>query len=64
MATAVKMDPPPSEVEAAAHWLYEAELALHDAIQTHEDPWIKAASEHLHVAAVRYAEAVSANTAR
>jgi len=38
----------------AAHALYEAELAAHDAHQTHVDEWIKAAYDHLHVAVVRY----------
>jgi hypothetical protein len=64
MATAATMDPRPNEVEAAAHWLYEADLALHDALQTHEDQWIKAAYDHLHLAAVRYAEAVAAKPDR
>jgi hypothetical protein len=38
----------------AAHALYEAELALHDAHQTHVDQWIQAASDHLHAAVVRH----------
>jgi len=38
----------------AAHALYEAELAAHDAHQTQIDSWIKAAYDHLHLAVVRY----------
>jgi hypothetical protein len=38
----------------AAHALYEAEIALHDAHQTHIDEWIEAASDRLHSAVVRH----------
>jgi hypothetical protein len=41
----------------AAHALYEAELALHDAHQTHVDQWIQAASDRLHTAVLRHLEA-------
>jgi hypothetical protein len=41
----------------AARALYEAELALHDAHQTHVDQWIQAASDCLHAAIVRHLEA-------
>ena len=45
------------EKAAAAHALYEAELAAHDANQTHIDPWIKAAHDRLHTAVLRYSDA-------
>jgi hypothetical protein len=41
----------------AAHALYEAELALHDARQTGVDEWMLAASNHLHVAVLAYTDA-------
>jgi hypothetical protein len=41
----------------AAHALYEAELALHDAHQTHVAEWIAAAEDHLHRAVVEYTAA-------
>jgi len=41
----------------AAHALYEAELAAHDAHQTHIDAWITAAHDRLHSAVVRYSSA-------
>ncbi|MDQ1749690.1 MAG: hypothetical protein QOE71_746 [Pseudonocardiales bacterium] len=40
--------------DQAAYALYEAELALHDAHQSHVDAWIQAASEHLHLAVVAH----------
>jgi hypothetical protein len=46
--------------DAAARELFETELALHDAHQTHVDSWITAASDHLHLAVVRHAQAVTA----
>jgi hypothetical protein len=46
----------------AARALYEAELALHDAHQTHVDAWIAAAADRLHAAVLRY-EAVQVRTA-
>jgi hypothetical protein len=45
------------EKESAARALYAAELAVHDAHQTHVDEWIRAAHDHLHIAVVRYTEA-------
>jgi hypothetical protein len=44
----------------AAHALYEAELAVHDAHQTHVDEWIGAAHDRLHVAVARYSAANAA----
>jgi hypothetical protein len=46
--------------ELAARKLYEAEVAVHDAHQTHVDCWIQAAHDRLHTAVTRYlaAEAV------
>jgi hypothetical protein len=41
-------------VQLAARALYEAELALHDAHQSHVDSWIKAAGDQLHRAVIRY----------
>ena len=38
----------------AAQALYEAEIALHDAHQTHVDEWIQAASDRLHAAVLRH----------
>lgn len=44
--------------DAAAHDLYEAELALHDAHQTGVDEWITAAHRHLHNAIVAHSAAI------
>jgi hypothetical protein len=41
----------------AAHALYRAEIAVHDAHQTHVDEWIAAANDRLHVAVARYLSA-------
>jgi len=38
----------------AAHALYGAEIAVHDAHQAHVDQWITAANDGLHVAVARY----------
>ena len=38
----------------AAHALYRAEIAVHDAHQTHVDEWIAAANDRLHIAVARY----------
>jgi hypothetical protein len=46
--------------DAAARELFDTELALHDAHQSHDDRWITAASDHLHFAVVRHAQAVTA----
>jgi hypothetical protein len=46
--------------DTAARELFETELALHDAHQAHDDRWITAASDHLHRAVVRHAQAVTA----
>jgi hypothetical protein len=43
-------DPP----AAAARHLFEAELALHDAHQSHLEAWVAAASDKLHQAVVGY----------
>jgi hypothetical protein len=43
--------------DQAATALHEAELALHDAHQTHVDEWIQATSDRLHAAVVRYVAA-------
>jgi hypothetical protein len=44
--------------ERAARELYDAEVALHHARQSGVDHWVGAASDHLHVALVRYEHAV------
>ncbi len=46
--------------ELAARKLYEAEVAAHDAHQTHVDQWIQAAHDRLHVAVARYLAADAA----
>ncbi len=46
--------------DMAARALYRAELAVHDAHQTHVDRWIGAAHDRLHVAVSRYLAAESA----
>jgi hypothetical protein len=46
--------------EVAAQALYRAELAVHDAHQTHVDTWIGAAHDRLHVAIGRYLAAQAA----
>jgi hypothetical protein len=50
-----------SEVVDAARRLAEAECALHAARQSHVDPWIKAAADKLHEAAVAYVAALDAS---
>jgi hypothetical protein len=45
--------------DAAAHALYEAELAVHDAHQTGVDEWISAAHRHLHNAIVQHSAAIN-----
>jgi hypothetical protein len=48
---------------AAARKLYEAELAVHDAHQSHVDQWIRATHDRLHTAVVRYVAAQDAVSA-
>lgn len=43
----------------AARALYQAEIALHDAHQTHVDQWIGAAHDRLHIAVARYEAAAA-----
>ena len=50
-------------VQQAATRLYDAEVALHHARQTHVDEWISAASERLHTAVEAYLAAVTAQVA-
>lgn len=38
----------------AARALHSAEIAVHDAHQTHVDQWISAASDRLHIAIAEY----------
>jgi hypothetical protein len=49
--------------DAAARKLYEAELAVHDAHQSHIDQWICATHDRLHTAVVRYVAAQAAVSA-
>lgn len=46
--------------DMAARALYRAELAVHDAHQTHVDEWIGAAHDRLHTAIGEYLAAESA----
>jgi hypothetical protein len=52
--------------KAASVRLYEVEVALHAAHQSHVDQWVQAASEHLHLAVLdlRLAEAELAAAVR
>lgn len=49
-----------SHRDNAARALYDAEVALHAARQTQVDEWIRAASDRLHEAVLRY-EAANAD---
>jgi hypothetical protein len=44
---------------AAGRRLYEAEVALHSARQSHVDSWIAAASDKLHEAVVEHLAAIT-----
>jgi hypothetical protein len=46
-------------MDNAAHALYNAEIALHDAHQAHVDQWIVAAQDHLHLAVAEHSAAVA-----
>jgi hypothetical protein len=43
----------------AARALYSAEIAVHDAHQTHVDQWISAANDRLHIAVAQYLAATA-----
>lgn len=49
-----------SRRDATARALYRAELAVHDAHESHVDAWIRAANDHLHEAVLQYLEADAA----
>jgi len=49
--------------DVAARKLYEAELAVHDAHQSHIDQWIRATHDRLHTAVVQYVAAQDAVSA-
>lgn len=51
---AASLAPDPAALAAAAARLFRAEIALHDAHQTHVDCWIAAAGDRLHEALVDY----------
>ncbi|PZS25795.1 MAG: hypothetical protein DLM61_19500 [Pseudonocardiales bacterium] len=51
---ATSPSPNPIALAAAAARLFRAEIALHDAHQTHVDSWIAAANDRLHEALVDY----------
>jgi hypothetical protein len=44
---------------SAARALYNAEVALHDAHQTHVDEWITAAQDRLHIAIAEHTAAIA-----
>lgn len=48
-----------TRADAAARRLYEAEVALHSAHQSHVDAWIAAASDKLHRAVVEHLAAIT-----
>lgn len=47
-------------LHAAERCMYDAEIALHIAHQTHVDEWIAAAADKLHDAIVEHTEALRA----
>jgi hypothetical protein len=49
-----------NRIDAAAHRLYDAEIALHIARQSQIDNWIAAAYDQLHVAIREHTVALSA----
>jgi hypothetical protein len=49
-------------VRQAARRLFEAELALHDAHQSHVDQWIGAAADRLHEAVINYRFALATSS--
>jgi hypothetical protein len=51
-----------TDVEQAAHRLYDAEVALHVAHQTAVDQWIAAAADGLHEAVLAHQRAVACAT--
>lgn len=53
-SSAASPSPNPVALAAAAARLFRAEIALHDAHQTHVDSWIAAANDRLHEALVDY----------
>ena len=50
----------PSACELAARRMYDAEVALHYARQSHVDAWVEAAYRRLHDAIVAHSRALSA----
>ena len=46
-----------ADLDRAARSLFRAELAVHDAHQSHVDAWLQAANDRLHVAVVAHLEA-------
>lgn len=51
-------DPPAENRAATARHLFEAEVALHIAHQSHVDAWIAAAGDKLHQAVVEHLAAI------
>lgn len=49
-------------VDAAARHMYEAEIILHDARQSHIDAWVAAAYDRLHEAILEHATALAEQT--
>jgi hypothetical protein len=63
MPAAAATDGPPSgadPVAVAARHMYEAEVALHAARQSHVDAWVAAAYDHLHRAISEHLAALEA----
>lgn len=59
IATAdAQQDADTDPVRAAARRLYDAEIALHIAHQTHDDSWIAAAADRLHAAVEQHRAAL------
>lgn len=55
--------PDPAALAAAAARLFRAEIALHDAHQTHVDTWIAAVGDRLHEALIDYLAAARSTAA-
>jgi hypothetical protein len=49
-----------NRVDIAARRMYDAEVALHIARQTHVDAWVSAACDRLHEAVLQHAAALAA----
>ena len=59
MTTTTPNPPAENRVDATARHLFEAEVALHIAHQSHVDDWIAAAGDKLHQAIVEYLASIA-----